>query len=105
VTQEERRQREFAEALGRLELARGQRARIDDEILRRHEEIRRTQHSMHFAMRELVERWIVAQRAEAVRMDETIRRLAAESELRRAARCVDALRNQNNFRPVKKSEL
>jgi flagellar FliJ protein len=102
---EEQRQREFGEALTRLEAARGQRHRIEREIHRRHVQVREGQRGgLDYALRELIERWIDLQRQEAVEVDASIGRLDEEAR-RRRARLLEAVKARMVLERLRDREL
>lgn len=105
TTIEEQRQREFAEALTRLEAARERRRQIDGEILRCHARVREGQRSgLDFALRELFERWIGAQQQLTVEADASIRKLDDEAQ-RRRARLIEAVKARKVIERLREREL
>jgi flagellar export protein FliJ len=105
LTQEERRQRDWAEALQRVEAARLQRAAIEADIELRFAEIRRGQRDgLALAMRELIERWIAEQQRNALQAEAEIRKLEDEADRRRLA-LVEAARARLALESLRDQEL
>jgi flagellar export protein FliJ len=101
---EQRRQRELAEALGRLEAARARRRQVEEETHRRLLQVREGQRKgIGFAQRELIEQWIVALRMDAVKIDASIHALEQEERKRRAA-LVEALKAQTILDRLREQE-
>lgn len=78
---EEKAQREYGDALGRLEGIRRRRREVENDIETRGEQVRRKQRTgLSFAEREIIERWIQTLQEQLKRLDQEERQLAEQAE-------------------------
>lgn len=102
---EDERQRELGDIQRRLESSRRRVQEIEEDIRRRHESVRENQRKgVRFALRELEERWIQAQRQAALEEQQVIRGLE-EQEVQARARLVEAAKGRMVIEKLREREL
>jgi flagellar FliJ protein len=102
-------QRQCGDAMARVEAVRERQQRLQNEIERQHEEIRAGQRSRHtggsaFALRQMAERWIVAQRGQVDQLQGAIDRLNEELRVARE-RLIEAVKDRMVIEKLREKEL